>query len=406
MSHRMNFTKPVLEAIQPGDTRTDYHDAKTAGLTLRVTPTGAKTFCVLRRVKGGKLERVTIGQFPAVSIEQARRKALEITATLAQGTSLTAQRERTKQESRTLGETLEAYLTARKTLKEPTRRSMRGYLRRVCGDWLDKPLTAITSDVVTKLHAKHRDTPAQANLAMRYLRAVINYAMAQQDEDAPLIKANPVKRLTATRGMFKVERRTGMIALHELPAWWQAVEALPSPDWRDYFQLVLLTGLRKEEALGLQWADIELVAGTLMVTGTKNHSDHTLPLGGYLHALLSRRKALAVTPYVFANSAGQRLQNPRHSLDRIAKETGKRFIIHDLRRTFATIAESLDIPAYALKRLMNHAGNGDVTQGYIVATPERLRAPMQKIEDYILRAVAPGNNVVAFPSIPGNTIAR
>ena len=58
--------------------------------------------------------------------------------------------------------------------------------------------------------------------------------------------------------------------------------------------------------------------------------------------------------------------------------------VHDLRRTFITIAESLDISAYALKRLMNHKMNGDITASYIVTDVERLRKPMQKITDYIL----------------------
>jgi hypothetical protein len=61
------------------------------------------------------------------------------------------------------------------------------------------------------------------------------------------------------------------------------------------------------------------------------------------------------------------------------------FCIHDLRRTFATIADSLDIPGYALKALLNHKGGSDVTAGYVVASTERLREPMQKITDYVLR---------------------
>jgi integrase len=61
------------------------------------------------------------------------------------------------------------------------------------------------------------------------------------------------------------------------------------------------------------------------------------------------------------------------------------FTLHDLRRTFITVAESLDIPAYAIKRLVNHKLSGDVTAGYIVGDVERLRAPMQRITDYLLR---------------------
>ena len=54
-----------------------------------------------------------------------------------------------------------------------------------------------------------------------------------------------------------------------------------------------------------------------------------------------------------------------------------------LRRTFITIAESLDIPYYALKRLLNHSQANDVTAGYIINDVERLREPMDKISNKI-----------------------
>jgi hypothetical protein len=63
------------------------------------------------------------------------------------------------------------------------------------------------------------------------------------------------------------------------------------------------------------------------------------------------------------------------------------YSVHDLRRTFITTAESLDIPACSLKRLLNHRIRNDVTQGYIVLDVERLRGPMQKIETFLLRAM-------------------
>ena len=52
-----------------------------------------------------------------------------------------------------------------------------------------------------------------------------------------------------------------------------------------------------------------------------------------------------------------------------------------------TIAASLDISAYALKRLVNHKTSHDVTGGYIVLGIEQLREPVQKIENYILEKV-------------------
>ncbi|MBN8521499.1 MAG: integrase, partial [Alphaproteobacteria bacterium] len=56
------------------------------------------------------------------------------------------------------------------------------------------------------------------------------------------------------------------------------------------------------------------------------------------------------------------------------------------RRTFITIAESLEISAYALKRLINHRVT-DVTGGYIIVDVERLRSPVQKIEAFILEKI-------------------
>jgi integrase len=68
------------------------------------------------------------------------------------------------------------------------------------------------------------------------------------------------------------------------------------------------------------------------------------------------------------------------------------FTLHDLHRTFITIAESLDIPAYALKRLLNHKDPNDVTAGYIVSDVNRLREPMQRITDFIKDKIAEENN--------------
>lgn len=73
-------------------------------------------------------------------------------------------------------------------------------------------------------------------------------------------------------------------------------------------------------------------------------------------------------------------------MNKITENSGVPFHLHDLRRTFATVAESLDIPAYALKRLLNHKMRQDVTAGYVIADVERLRTPMQRITDFLLKA--------------------
>src|SRR5258708_27136158 len=79
-NRHINFTKAALNALRipPAGQRTVVHDLKIRGLQLRVTPSGVKTFSVFRRIKGGRPERLTLGKFPAMSLEQARRAAAKI----------------------------------------------------------------------------------------------------------------------------------------------------------------------------------------------------------------------------------------------------------------------------------------------------------------------------------------
>lgn len=169
---------------------------------------------------------------------------------------------------------------------------------------------------------------------------------------------------------------------------------------RDYLLLALFTGLRREEAARMTWNNVDLKARTLKVTDTKNHQDHTLPLSDFLYALLQQRKNNAINEFVFqrANGTGY-ISEQRKQIIKIIKESGIKFTIHDLRRTFVTVAESLDISAYAVKRLVNHKMSNDITAGYIVTDVERLRQPMQKITDYILKCAGykPSATITELP---------
>lgn len=387
---RINFTKGALDALPiptPGQ-RVAYHDTKTPGLQLRITGAGAKTFCVFRRVNG-KPERVTLGRYPAMTPEQARKKAAAVNATIAKGASPRAERKRAKLETKTLAEVFADYLESRKNLKPATVDGMEKTFRQVCPDWLGKPLTKITPDMVKKRHADHGEnrSKAAANLAMRYLRALFNFAAAEYQDDSgkPLVDGNPVKKLSQTKAWYRVDRRQTVIKPHELGTWFNAVLQLPNVDTRDYLIAVALTGMRKQEAQNLAWKDVDLTGRTFTIVDPKNHHDHTLPLSDYLLDMLTQRKAVAVSDYVFGGARG-RVSNFRYAQAAVTQASGVTFCVHDLRRTFATIAESLDIPAYALKRLLNHANGNDVTAGYIVANVERLREPMQKITDYVLKS--------------------
>jgi integrase len=126
---------------------------------------------------------------------------------------------------------------------------------------------------------------------------------------------------------------------------------------------------------------------TVTLRDTKNGEDHTLPLSDFLVELLERRKTESDQGFVFPGEGSTgHIVEPRKQMEKVTAISGVAFTLHDLRRTFITIAESIDIPAYSLRRLLNHKMRNDVTAGYIITDVERLRRPMHQIADFILKA--------------------
>jgi integrase len=113
-----------------------------------------------------------------------------------------------------------------------------------------------------------------------------------------------------------------------------------------------------------------------------------------------RRKAVSEGEFVFPGTGARGFLNePRPQMAKITARSGVQFRLHDLRRTFATVAESLDIPHYALKRLLNHRSQ-DITASYVIANVDRLRKPMQSVTDFMLRCAAmkPSATVTQLPT--------
>lgn len=398
----MKLTKTAIDKLAlPASGYALHWDDDLPGFGIRVTATGVKAFIVQQRIHG-KDKRITVGRFGALTAEQARKQAKALIGEIATGGDPVADKARKKLEAVTLKDAFKGYTETRKTLKAGTVADMERIMREAFEDWQDRKLTAITRDMVAKRHkALGARSEARANLAMRYLRAIFNFAAAEYTdaEGRPVVTENPVKKLSETRAWYRVARRQTVIKPHQLKPWMQAVFHLPNEYARDYFMLLLLTGLRRSEGLGLQWKDVDLDGRTLTVHEPKNHRDHTLPLSDFLLDMLRKRKAeserhareartaddAARWTYIFETPRG-RLQNLRFAQEEIEKASGIPFCPHDLRRTFATVADSLDIPGYAVKALLNHKNGADVTAGYIVADVERLRRPMQRITDYMLAA--------------------
>ncbi|RKT47486.1 Arm DNA-binding domain-containing protein [Thiocapsa rosea] len=79
MSDKLRFTKTRIDALGPAEAgkRKFYYDADTPGLSVQVTGSGTKTFYVYRWV-GGKPEKIRLGTFPAMTVEQAQRETRKL----------------------------------------------------------------------------------------------------------------------------------------------------------------------------------------------------------------------------------------------------------------------------------------------------------------------------------------
>lgn len=389
----MRITRRAIQALEkPPTGYTIHRDDAMPNFGVRITSSGAISFVFEKRING-RPRRLTIGRWPVITCEKARTRVQRLALDVMDGHDPITESKLRRANQITLQQALNTYVRER-DLREATKRDINGRIKSELKDWLTLPIKGITRSMVVSRHQRIGErSPSQANATMRYLRAILNFASEYYGAaDKPLLENNPTKRLSALKQWYRIDRRTGVIKPHDMADWWTAVDGLATdklfrhgPEYRDYFQWLILTGMRRNEALSLKWADIDFRGETVTVQLTKNHLKHTLPLTDQLLTILERRRSRSECDHVFAYKSHP-IDNLRHAMRALSKHDYPAFTPHDLRRTFATVAESLDLPSYTIKRLLNHKQGGDVTAGYVIFDIERLRSPMQRIGEFILKS--------------------
>jgi integrase len=384
----VDLTKSTIDKLPLSDGKQIiFWDRDLKGFGIRVGKT-SKVFIARDSVKGKKVQ-VTIGAYGAITPDKARKEAKVQLGNMASGVNPIVKKREDRAKSVTLSQAFDDYLLSRKDLKPGTVSGYRHSINHHLPEWKDRPLSTITKTMIEKKHmaiGESSSGKAQANLSMRLLRAIFNFAMGKYEDGSgrPVLADNPVKRLSHTKAWYRVDRRQGYISPDALPKWFEAVMKLESEVIRDYLVFILFTGLRRQEAAGLRWSDVNLQNRTFTVKDTKNHEDHTLPLTGYLMEMMVRRRKETDSLFVFPGEGKTgKIVEPKRQIAQVIKASGVSFMLHDLRRSFASYA-SMIVPAYTLKKLMNHKDGSDVTMGYVVSGVEDLRRPMQDVTDFIL----------------------
>jgi len=352
MTTVINFTKANLESLPtPMSGRVEYQDAKTPGLKIRMTSNNAKTFSVFKRVKGGVPQRFTLGRFPEMSIEQARRQAAVILAEIAEGGN-PAEVKRALKGEFTFADLFDLYLKRhakvhKKTGKEDEQR-YKQYLEKTLGK---KKLSAITKEEITTLHSKITSDghPTVANRVLALLSVVFNRGIGWS--------------ITTTNPCYKIRRnkevsRDRFIQQDELPRFFTALNAEPNPTIRDYIWLSLLTGARQANVLSMQWSEISLADGVWRIPMTKNGTPQNIPLPKPAIELLKARRKILDKDDVFVfpgNGATGHLVEPKKAWAKIlerAKITNLR--VHDLRRTMGSWQAKTGASLSIIGKSLNH----------------------------------------------------
>lgn len=398
MPESLNFTQQRIEKLPaPTKDRVDYYDAVVSSLICRVSASGNKSFCVLKRTAGGKLQRVTLGKFPSVSVAQARKLATEVLAMVADGINPTEEKRKQRLRGITLQELLNKYLSDKTDLREASKLDYTKKLNQGFSDWLNKPINDITRDMVL---ARRKQFEGGRDNKLRVLRLLMRYAVTT----LKALDENPVDVLRDGSLWKAPTRKKRTIPSDKLKGWHEAVLGLGNEKAKVYLLLLLHTGLRDQDVRYLEWKDVDLQRDCLIARDTKNHTDFTTYIAPQIKPYLRSLQALTGHGrFVFEGSNADGVMDiPRKPIAQVCKASGVEFSSHDLKRTFLTIGEAAMIPFSLLKALANHKTDGDVTGGYINPEANTLKQAINKIADYIQQHTAPdSDNVQSFKTNTG-----
>lgn len=388
MNNKINFTKIIIESLplpQAGK-RDIYHDTKELGLQLRVT--SVKTFFINRRIKGGSPERITLGRYPSMTIEQARKKTKEIIHDIAEGKN-PAEIKRGKKAELTFSELFDEYLQRHsKPNKKTWDEDVEKYQNHI-----EKPigrmkLSSISRAEIALIHSNisKKGHFTAANRILALISSIYGWAIS-----AGLWNNNPALGIRRN----KEKSRDRFIQGDELPRFFEAVAKEENEAIRDYVLISLLTGARRSNVLAMRWQDINFDRAEWRIDETKNGTPQTVALSPEAIEILQNRKPSDNGVFVFPGSgkAGH-LMEPKKGWKRILERAGiDNLRIHDLRRTLGSWQAKTGASLAIIGKSLNHK-NQNTTAIYARLDLDPVRDSVNKATSAMLTAAGLKNSAV------------
>ncbi|HVB18219.1 MAG TPA: integrase arm-type DNA-binding domain-containing protein [Stellaceae bacterium] len=353
-------------------------DLSLPGFGVRVRPTGAPAYVLMKRLPGEtKPTRVTLGRVDTLTLAQAREAAREAAVAVKKGVDVNVEKRRdliarkaerdhahkvedeTGYRPGTFGETAIHYF--RQECASLRRGGeVEAIIRRaLLPAWGDRPLDALRRrDLTAVLDPLIAAGKVQAAHKLRELAIrVVNWAVDRGDIEVNFLATASRGRKRA--GILRRTRRDRVLSDDEIAAVWRACDSIGQP-FGSLIRVALLTGQRREEVAGMEWAELDLDAGlwTIPASRYKTGIEHAVPLPAAALDLI--RSAPRVCPrFVFSTRAGTRFSGfskGKARLDALSGVTGWR--IHDLRRTLRTGLAGLRVEPDIAERVIGHVIGG------------------------------------------------
>jgi integrase len=368
-------------------------------LVLTVLPSGRKQFSIRYRFSG-KQRRLMFGEYPAVSLAEARKRARQAFAAIDNGRDPAGEQQAAKaRPTDTVAVLVKEYVEKHVRVKQRGWKEEQRVLNvNVLPFWKDRSVRELTRRDVRALVAPivDRGSPIMANRVLAVVRRMLNYGIRNDwlDANPASLIDKPGQEVSRERVLNDDEIRRVWQLLSRQPA--TAERAAPgrkrskgtsqdpicpvAPALADAIKLRMLTAQRGGEVITMRWRDIDLETGWWTIPGefAKNGHAHRVPLVAEALAIIKAqlndddRKSEqredstgARNDFVFVGTGASIRDRAKKAPSRIARALKIDFRGHDLRRTAATKMAEAGVPRHHISAVLNHVeGGAAVTRIY------------------------------------------
>ena len=354
------LTAIAIAKIKPGPVRREIPDGRVAGLYFIVQPSGKRSWAVRYRF-GGKPCKLTLGAYPATDLKRARELAGAAKDKVEEGRNPGAEKKANKAAATVPANDLVEHVAsqflrhyAKRHLRPRTVQELERLLEKeIVTPWRGHRLSEIgKADIHQLLDViVERGSPIVANRTLNWFRRICGWAVERD-----ILTANPC---TGIKAPAPEKARDRVLSDDELAVIWRAACELEAP-YDVFVKMLILTGARRNEIAGMRWSEIDLDARiwTLPRERAKNNCELTLPLPDTIVTILRALPHVAgPSDYVFTRSG----RNPIAASSKIKKQLDDNlpadmppWVLHDLRRSFASGCARLGVAVHVVEAVLNH----------------------------------------------------